>query len=447
MKRNYSGKTFISLLLVLLVFSCKEKTETATTTVATHNHSEATKYTCPMHPQIVQDQPGKCPICGMDLVPMSSSNELHLDSSLLPLLKPVNEQVVSNISTITAESGSRIFSLPVQGIVTYDTRRQESISSRVAGRIERMYIKYNYQLVSKGQLIMEIYSPDLAAAQRELIYISRSDNDASLLQRAKQRLSLLGMRPAQINQVLKTGKPLYRVPVYSTVSGYIVEKNVAARGASSGTAMPSPSTSSSDGMGRGMGSDASASNTTATQQAINPTPVLIREGQYVGAGETVFTLYKNNSLVAEFSFSPTLAAEVKRGQKLVYHTVANPNDIKAGSIGLIIPTLKNGESFTVARVYLSGTDLKPGQLLTANIPIVKNGAYWLPQNAVLQLGTKAVVFKKENNVFVPKQVQTGIKVNGMVEIKDFIGDWQIAKNASFLVDNESFIKLTSSNSK
>ncbi len=446
MKRNYSGKLFIPLLLVLLLFSCKEKTETATKTVATHKHSEATKYTCPMHPQIVRDQPGKCPICGMDLVPMSSSNELHLDSSLLPLLKPVNEQVISTIGTIIPERGRRIFSMPVQGIVTYDTRRQESISSRVAGRIERIYIKYNYQPVSKGQLIMEIYSPDLAAAQRELIYISRSDNDASLLQWAKQRLSLLGMQPAQINEVLKIGKPLYRVPVYSTVSGYIVEKNVAASAASSGTAMPSSSASSADGMG-GMGSDASAANTTATQQTINPTPVLIREGQYVGVGETVFTIYKDNSLVAEFSFAPELAAEVKRGQKLLYHTVANPSDIKTGSIGLIEPTLKNGESFTVARVYLSGTDLKPEQLLTANIPVVKNGAYWLPQNAVLQLGTKAVVFKKENEMFVPKQVQIGIKVNGMMEIKDFIGDWQVAKNASFLVDSESFIRLTSKNSK
>jgi hypothetical protein len=120
MKRNYSGNLLLPLLAMLLLFSCKEKTETNSVS-ATHTHSEATKYTCPMHPQIVRDQPGKCPICGMDLVPMSSSNELHLDSSLLPLLKPVNEQVVSSMPTIKAESGSRIFSLPVQGIVTYDT--------------------------------------------------------------------------------------------------------------------------------------------------------------------------------------------------------------------------------------------------------------------------------------------------------------------------------------
>jgi len=136
----------------------------------------------------------------------------------------VNEQVVSGISTITPDSGRQAFSVPVQGIVTYDIRHQESISSRVAGRIEKMYIRYNYQPVRKGQLIMEIYSPDLAAAQRELIYISSSDDNALLLQRATQRLNLLGMQAAQINQVIKTGKPLYRVPVYSSVDGYIVEK-------------------------------------------------------------------------------------------------------------------------------------------------------------------------------------------------------------------------------
>lgn len=443
MKRNYSGKLLLALLSLILLFSCKEKSETATE-VATHKHSEGTKYTCPMHPQIIRDQPGKCPICGMDLVSMSSSNELHLDSSLLPLLKPVNEQVVSSIAAITPESGTRIFSVPVQGIVTYDTRQQESIASRVAGRIERMFIKYNYQPVSKGQLIMEIYSPDLAAAQRELIYINSSDNNASLLEKAKQRLKLLGMQPAQVAQVIKTGKPLYRVPVYSTVSGYIVEKNVATNAASSGSVMPSSATSSEMG---GMGSDASTANITTAQQTINPIPVLIREGQYVGTGETVFTIYKDNSMVAEFSLAPALVAEVKRGQKLVFHIVAHPEDIKTGSIGLIEPTQKNGENFTIARVYLNNSGLKPGQLLTANIPVVKNSAYWLPQNAVLQLGTKAVVFKKENGIYVPKQVQTGIRVQGMVEIKDAIGDWQIAKNASFLVDNESFIEPTSNNSK
>lgn len=392
-----------------------------------------------MHPQIVRDKPGKCPICSMDLVALSSSNELSVDSSLLPLLKPVNEQVISTIATITAKRETRVYSVPMQGIITYDTRKQTSISSRVAGRIERMYIKYNYQPISKGQLIMEIYSPDLVAAQRELNYISRNDKDAALLQKAKQRLRLLGMQPAQIKQVIKTGKPLYHVPVYSSVNGYIVEKNAAR----SGITMPSSSVFPSGTM-----DDLSSSNTVAQQPAISQAPVLTKEGQYVSAGETLFTIYKANSMVADFSVAPSLVSEIKQGQKLVFHTLSNPNEAQAGIVGLIEPAQRNGENFTVARVYLSNTHLRPGQLLTANISIVKIDAYWLPEKAVLQLGRKSIVFKKEKkNVFVPKEVQTGIRANGMVQLINNISDWKVAKNASFLVDSESFIRLNPNNSK
>ena len=444
MKRNYISKTITPLLVLFLFFSCKEKTESKSV-VDTHQHSQEEKYTCPMHPQIIKDEPGSCPICGMDLVPMSTSNELHVDSSLLPLLKPVNEQVISTLSTIQAKSGTRIISMRVQGIIGFDIRKQVSISSRVAGRIERMNIKYNYQPVSKGQLIMEIYSPDLAAAQRELIYISRNDNDASLLQKAKQRLSLLGMQPAQIAQVIKTGKPLYRVPVYSSVSGYIIEKNVAAN-ASSSAAMPASPAAASGGMD-GMGGAAPAAASTTQTPAISQSPVMIREGQYVNAGETIFTIYRSNTMVAEFSFAPSLASEIKRGQKLVFHSVASPNDVMTGSIGLIEPTQRNGESFTVARVYLSNPDLQPGQLLRANIPIVKSNAWWLPEKAVLRLGNQSVVFKKEQSVFIPTKVNIGSTIEGMVQILDNISDWQVAKNASYLVDSESFIRFNSNKEK
>ena len=376
-------------------------------------------------------------------------HELNIDSSLLPLLKPVNEQVVSTMPTIKVESGTRIFSVPVQGVIGFDRRKQVSISSRVAGRIERMNIRYNYQPVSKGQLIMEIYSPSLAAAQQELIYISRNDDNESLLQKAKQRLSLLGMQPAQIAQVIKSGKPLYRVPVFSSVSGYIVERNVANN--SSASPMPSQQQTGSEGMngmgGSSQGSSGASQSQGINQTAIEQTPVLIREGQYVAAGETIFTIYQSDNMVAEFSFIPSLASEIKKGQKLVFHTVSNPDKVMTGTIGLIEPTQRNGESFNVARVYLSNTDLQPGQLLTANIPVVKTNAWWLPEKAVLRLGNQSVVFKKDQSVFIPESIKTGSTINGMVEILEDITEWQVAQNASYLVDSESFIRINSNQKK
>lgn len=442
MKKNYFSKLLLPVIPVFLLFACREHQKTPSSS-ATAVHSSEMKYTCPMHPEIVRDRPGKCPICAMDLVPISNSNELHPDSTLANLLKPVNEQVISNVATITPDSGTRIFSVPVQGIITYDTREQERISSRVAGRIERMQIKYNFQPVKKGQLIMEVYSPDLAAAQRELIYITRTNSDTALVQKAKQKLSLLGMQSQLINQVIATGKPVYKVPVYSPVSGYITEKEPGAGNTAAGVVT---AVSSVAEMG-GMGADASTTNTAIIQQSIATTPVLIREGQYVSAGETIFTVYKDNNLVAEFSFIPALAATLQKEQKLVFHTLADPTVVKTGPIGLIESKLKNNIGFTTARVYLGATDLKPGQLLTATIPLVTSRTYWLPQDAVLQLGRKTVVFKKEKNVFVPKPVQTGLKINGLIEIKDVISNWQVAINAGFLVDNESFIRLTSNNAK
>jgi multidrug efflux pump subunit AcrA (membrane-fusion protein) len=435
MKRNYINKAIISILFVL-AFSCREKSADE------HNdHKTGT--------EAAKNAQGDQPSGNHKNANGNHQQELRIDSSLLPLLKPVNEQVVSSMPTIKAESGTRIFSVPVQGIIGFDRRKQVSISSRVAGRIERMNIKYNYQPVSKGQLIMEIYSPDLAAAQQELIYISRNDDDELLLQKAKQRLSLLGMQPAQIAQVIRSGKPLYRVPVFSSVSGYIVERNVANNSAAA--PILTQQQTGSEGMnemgGSSQGSTSSFQNQGTNQTAIQQTPVLVREGQYVSAGETIFTIYQSDNMVAEFSFIPALASEIKKGQKLVFNTVSNPDKVMTGIIGLIEPTQRNGESFNVARVYLSGTDLQPGQLLNANIPVVKTYAWWLPEKAVLRLGNQSVVFKKEQSVFIPESIKTGSTINGMVEILEDISEWQVAQNASYLVDSESFIRINSNQKK
>lgn len=438
MRKNYIVNIILIGLFVSVIgfISCKDKSAKD----AHAGHKEAVQYTCPMHPQIVQDKPGKCPICGMDLVPKSASNELTIDSSIASLAKPVTAQVVSSIPVITPEPGTRIFSAEIKGQITYDTRNQTSISSRVSGRIERLYIKYNYQPVKQGQLIMEIYSPDLAAAQRELLFIARTGNDDNMLSKAKQRLSLLGMQPAQINQVLKTGNILYRVPVYSTAAGYILEKQ-AAPASSNSPITALGAASSEDGMDN-MGSGAATSSSGSPVPSISSTPVLIREGQYASAGQSLFTIYRTGSLVAEFALKPEMASQVKRGQKLIFYPNTDVGKVYTGNIGLIQPVVRSGENFTLVRVYITNKDLLPGQLLTANIPVVYKGGWWLPRKAVWQSGNKSIVFKKERGVFIPTQVQTSAEANGIVLVTTAIGDWEVAENASYLVDSESFIKTT-----
>lgn len=359
---------------------------------------------------------------------------VKIDSNLSHLLKPSNEQVVSKLPVIKAVYGTKIFTEEVQGIISYDTRNENNIASRVSGRIERLLIRYNYQPVKKGQLIMEVYSPDLAAAQQELLFLKRAD--PAMLQSARQRLLLLGMSAGAINQVLKTGKVNYRIPVYSNADGYILEKSGAPAAAAPSAA---PAAGAGDGMS-GMGGASSPAAAAPAPAVPVSSPVMLREGQYVSAGQSVFTIYNADRLVAEFSLKPALAALVKKGNKFVFYKTADKSTIQSAAIGLIQPVFKNGENFTIARVYLSKPDFRVGELLTARIPVLLAASWWLPESAVVSLGGKTILFKKEGNVVVPKTIHAGITIAGMVQVKQDISNWEISKNAAYLVDSESFIR-------
>lgn len=355
------------------------------------------------------------------------------DSSITALTQPVNARVIATIPVIQATSGTRIHTAEVSGVITYDTRRQTSIASRVGGRIERLLVKYNYQPVSKGQLIMEIYSPDLAAAQRELLLVAKQDGP--LLSAARQRLQLLGMQPAQIDQVLKTGRILYRIPVYSNANGYILEQSSAAVPTATAPVAAAPA---GDGMSS-MGGGGSAP-TAATPAAPANTPVMLREGQYVNAGQSLFTIYQADNLVAEFSFPSTLASKIKTQQRLLLYPVHDKNAMQPGTIGLIEPVYRNGQNFMLARVYLGAHPFRAGQLLTASIPLVYHEGWWLPAKAVYRSGNQSLVFRKTGGAFTPVAVTTGATVAGMVQVTSNIAGWEVASNAAYLVDSESFIK-------
>jgi Cu(I)/Ag(I) efflux system membrane fusion protein len=363
---------------------------------------------------------------------------VHIDSNLAHLLKPSNEQVVSTLPLIKAEYGTRIFTEEAQGIINYDSRNQLSVASRVSGRIERLWIKYNYQPVKKGQLIMEVYSPDLVAAQQELLFLKKTGNDAEMLASAKQRLMLLGMSVSGVNQLLKTGKVNYRIPVYSNADGYILEKSAAAASlVTTGNAAPA---AGGDGMS-GMGGSTAAAAGPAPVASPGSTPVMLREGQYVSAGQSLFTIYNAGQLVAEFSLKPALASLVKKGDRFAFYKTADKTTIQTASIGMIQPVFKNGENFTIARVYLNKPSFRVGELLTARIPVLIHPSWWLPEAAAVSLGNKTIVFKKEGNVVVPRIVKAGMTISGMLQIKEDISTWEVSGNAAYLVDSESFIKM------
>ena len=148
------------VLALILLAGCKagdknkESSVPLTGVHSGHNHAtEEEAYTCPMHPQIVQDKPGTCPICGMDLVKKVSAggDSVVVDADLNALLQSTNSVVVANIATVHPERRNEAVSVQANGIVTYDTRRLYTIPARFGGRVEKLYVRFNYQPVRKGQ--------------------------------------------------------------------------------------------------------------------------------------------------------------------------------------------------------------------------------------------------------------------------------------------------------
>ena len=147
-----------------------------------------------MHPEIIRDHPGNCPICGMELVKKVDNAVAISDIQLDDLLQPTDRFVVSSIPVTILKTSDETIQIDALGTVAYDTRLVNTISARVSGRIEKLYVKYRYQHIMKGQKIMDIYSPELLTAEQELIFLLKNDpSNISLINAAKQKLLLLGV--------------------------------------------------------------------------------------------------------------------------------------------------------------------------------------------------------------------------------------------------------------
>src|SRR5688572_5055364 len=154
------------LVSIIFLTACKNKK-----LAVLENAQKKELWTCSMHPEIIRDKPGACPICGMDLIKKVENATALTEIMLNDLLQPTDRFVVSSIPVTTIKRGSEQIEVEALGTVAYDTRLVNTISARVSGRIEKLYVKYRYQQVMKGQRIMDIYSPGLLTAQQELLFL------------------------------------------------------------------------------------------------------------------------------------------------------------------------------------------------------------------------------------------------------------------------------------
>ena len=415
-----------------------------------HQHAGEEVYTCPMHPDVKQDQPGSCPICKMDLVRRGGAGGTDSATTELgDLLKPVNQAVVSSVETVHPERAAKEMTVELPGTVEYDTRRINAVASRFSGRIEKLYVRYNYQPVSKGQKLLEVYSPQLVEAQQELIFLlTRDAENTRLIEGAKRKLSLLGLSSGQIKGVAASRQPQYKVAVYSPYNGYVVE-NLPAGNTGAGAAVASPAPATGDmGGGGGMGGTNAGSAAAPPVPAGSPagSTLAVTEGAYVTAGQPVLRVVNTDQVWAVFQSHAATAGSITKGQPIRIIPENNAAQVLTGTVGLVEPFYRNGQNTATLRVPLAnpGGRLRRGMLLTGRLTVQSDSGLWLPRTAVLDLGGRQVAFVRRGNTLRAVAIGTGLRSGDWIEVvKGLSAEDAVARNAQYLVDNEAFVRADS----
>lgn len=410
--------TCILFLAILFLFGCNSSRKENNERHEAHKYEakeNKKEFTCPMHPDIIKDKPGQCPICGMDLVEKNSNGKTEPHNEMDLLLKPTNEYVVGNIKTIAPKNMELPLEIEASGIITYDTREINSVSARVNGWIEKLYIKYQYQPVIKGQKLMDIYSKELVTEQENYVFLLNNDTDnASLIKSTEKRLLLLGLTESQVEEIKKTKKSFQTITIYSPYNGHLHE-------------LSGVDPSSDKGMSMNDKSQTSLST---------------KEGMAVTKGQTIFNIYGTNRVWAEVNIYNESIKYLKNGMRVLL-TINGDIDNKIDAvIDFIEPKSKNNNT-TVIRIYLNNLNqkLKIGTLLRARINVEKINGLFIPSFSVTHLGNSEIIFIKEGNIFKSRNVTIGTISGDYVEVISGInaGD-SIAENAQMLMDSEGFIK-------
>lgn len=351
---------FFSLLLILV--SCKNKPKEVI--------GENEFYVCSMDPQVMEKQMGNCPICKMPLA------KTVIDKSQMQLIQLSDEQIkLGNIKADTLRKDSIWNETTLTGVFTINQNSQQQISSRFNGRIEKLYFKIPGQEIKEGDFVYEVYSRDLMQAEEEYLFaldngkVFAGGSDA-LVESAKNKLLLWGLTEGQIKELEQKKEAKIVNPIYSKVSGVTVE-------------------------------------------------ILLKEGDYINEGTTIFKLADLSSLWVEAQVYSNELDLIDKGARLQVIPEAFPEEIMDGEIDFSNPDLQPETKINLIRVKISNKrkQFLPGMMAVVLIKTKPKPAFALPINAVIQSGKQTHVWvRNKNGSFEARAVEIGMQTKGKIEI-------------------------------
>jgi Cu(I)/Ag(I) efflux system membrane fusion protein len=363
-----------------------------------HDHAaEAAKgevWTCAMHPQIRMEKPGKCPICAMDLIPLSQSGTAEMDQAAVHLTKEAAQ--LANVLTSIVSRQNPVKEVRLYGKVQTDERLLQNQVSFISGRIEKLLVNFTGEPVRKGQPLALIYSPELVTAQQELLEAAKTkQTHPEIYEAAKEKLRQWKLTDSQISTIESSGNVKTTIEVESTTSGIVTARRV-------------------------------------------------NNGDYVGQGSVLYEVSDLSRVWILFDAYESDLPFLKNGDKIDFTVQALPGSTFAGTIKFIDPVIDPVNRVAKVRVEIGnpGSKLKPEMFVTglvnANLRELQDKLV-IPRSAVLWTGKRSVVYVKqpdsEEPVFKIREVELGPQLGNSYVVLDGLADGEeIVTQSAFSVD-------------
>ncbi len=351
-------------------------------------------WTCSMHPQIRQSEPGQCPICGMDLIPLN--NEFSSDENPMEIKMSPTAMQLANVQTSVISKRKPIKQIRINGKVKADERNVFSQSSHIPGRVEKLMVSFTGESVQQGQALAYVYSPELVTAQEELLEAYKiKEAQPSLYQAAREKLKNWKLTEVQIDKIIKSGTLQEQFPILADVSGIVLNKK-------------------------------------------------INLGDYIKKGQSIYEIANLNTIWVLFDVYESDISWVKLDDKINFSVQSLPGEYFTGKVSFIDPVINSKTRVASARVEINnpGMRLKPDMFVKGLVesPIQnQKEAMIVPKSAVMWTGERSVVYVKNTNAkgvsFRMREVTLGSALGDSYVIKEGIEEGEeIATNGTFSID-------------
>ena len=400
----------VGLLTAVLLMSCSPKQNSHTPgETAANAHAATEYYTCPMHPSVRSDKPGVCPICHMTLVKVSqvpAQTEFRERAASVTL--PSSKQVLANISTVQAESRALVQEISMAGKIDYPESNAQQITTRFAGRIEKLLVSFVGQHVRRGDPVAEVYSPDAITAQREFLVAlsspqagtpnagSSTGSGSDLIGQSKSKLRFWGFTDSQIEDLATTKAVKTLVIVHSPVSGTIIRKNVELQ-------------------------------------------------RYVAAGDPLFDVADLQTVWLQLDAYESDLGSLKVGDAVSASLEAFPSEEFKGTVSFIGSVLEPSTRTVRIRATLHNKDLKlkPEMFAQAVVHAPLAKTIVVPSSAVIATGKHSVVWVEVSaGHFEARPVRLGQRAGEYYQVLDGLHEGEkIAASGGYLIDSESQLQL------